>query len=151
MNGLIKRETFTAIDFETANGDRSSICQVGLIRVVSGIVVAQINLLVQPPENYYWNSFVDIHGITPKHTECAPAFALIWPVIESLIEDQDVVAHNSRFDFDCLQKTLAFYGISEPKYRGHCTYQIYRRSLKSLCNQYEIELNHHDALSDASA
>ena len=30
--------TFTAIDFETAQGYRHSICQVGLVRVVDGQV-----------------------------------------------------------------------------------------------------------------
>lgn len=42
-------ENFTAIDFETANGDRNSICQIGLIVYKNGISVAEIDLLVQPP------------------------------------------------------------------------------------------------------
>lgn len=46
-------EAFTAIDFETAQGYRWSICQVGLIRVENGIITKEINLLVQPPDNYY--------------------------------------------------------------------------------------------------
>ena len=45
-------ENFTAIDFETAQGYRWSICQVGLIRVENGIIINELNLLVQPPNNY---------------------------------------------------------------------------------------------------
>lgn len=32
----MKINTFTAIDFETAQGKRNSICQVGIVRVVEG-------------------------------------------------------------------------------------------------------------------
>jgi len=41
-------ECFTAIDFETAQGYRWSICQVGLVRVNNGIITDEINLLIQP-------------------------------------------------------------------------------------------------------
>jgi DNA polymerase-3 subunit epsilon len=36
-------------------------------------------------------------------------------------------------------------------FTGHCTYQIFRDNLASLCVKYNIPLNHHDALSDAKA
>lgn len=45
--------SFTAIDFETAQPYRWSICQVGLIRVENGEIVKQLDVLVQPPGNYY--------------------------------------------------------------------------------------------------
>ena len=45
-------ESFTAIDFETAQGYRWSICQVGLVHVENGIITKEINILVQPPNNY---------------------------------------------------------------------------------------------------
>lgn len=46
-------ESFTAIDFETAQGSRWSICQVGLVRIENGIVTKEINLLVQLFPQYY--------------------------------------------------------------------------------------------------
>lgn len=70
--------TFTAIDFETAQGFRHSICQVGIVRVENGIISEEINLLVQPPDNYYWEKFIDIHGITPEDTANEPTFNQIW-------------------------------------------------------------------------
>jgi DNA polymerase III subunit epsilon len=47
--------SYTAIDFETAQGKRWSICQVGLVRVENQIFTDQLSILVQPLDNYYWN------------------------------------------------------------------------------------------------
>lgn len=149
---FISMETnFTAIDFETAQGYRWSICQVGLVRVVNGQTVAKLDLLIQPPDNYYWNKFIDIHGITPDVTQHAPAFNEVWPVLEPFIANQNVVAHNGAFDFSCLKQTLEWYGVNVPDFKRNCTYRIFNKSLDVLCDEQQIELNHHNALSDASA
>lgn len=143
---------FTAIDFETAQGYRWSICQVGIVRIENGIVTDEINLLVQPPNNYYWNKFTAIHGIKSKDTLTAPTFDNIWHKIEPYIKDQVVVAHNGlAFDFPVLKKTLDFYNLKDVFYQKQCTYKIFKDNLASLCKKYTIPLNHHDALSDARA
>ena len=90
---------FITIDFETATGYRNSICQVGLVRVENGIITQEVNLLVQPPDNYYWSRFTDIHGISAKNTSNAQTFDQIWHQIAPYIENQNVVAHNG-FGFD---------------------------------------------------
>ncbi|MDP1744849.1 MAG: 3'-5' exonuclease [Bacteroidota bacterium] len=144
--------SFTAIDFETAQGKRWSICQVGLVRVENGIVKEQLSILIQPPNNFYWGNFIDIHGITPEMTANAPNFTNVWKQIEPFIKNQNIVAHNGfAFDFHCLKQTLEYYGIPPTSYTGHCTYKIYGAGLASLCQEYKIPLNHHDALSDAMA
>ena len=143
---------YTAIDFETAQGSSCSICQVGLVRVENGEIVKEINILVQPPQNYYWSKFVDIHGIRPSDTFESPFFDEIWHLIEPYIRYQTVVAHNGfGFDFRVLKSTLAYYDLQEPEYEKRCTYRIFRKNLAFLCEKYEIPLNHHDALSDARA
>ena len=145
-------KSFTAIDFETAQGSRTSICQVGLVRVENGIITKEINLLVQPPYNYYWSRFTAIHGISAKDTINAPTFCQFWHQIAPFIENQNVVAHSGfGFDFPVLSKTLEYYGMSTPAYNKFCTYKIYKTNLANLCRRFEIELNHHDALSDARA
>ena len=127
-------ESFTAIDFETALGYRWSICQVGLVRVENGITTDEVNLLVQPPNNYYWDRFIDIHGITPEHTANAPTFAGIWHQIKPFIENQLVVAHNGfGFDFPVLKQTLEHYSVPVPEYNKQCTYKLFGRNLASLC------------------
>ena len=145
-------ESFTAIDFETAQGSRSSICQVGLVRVENGIITKEINLLVQTPDNYYWSRFTDIHGISAKHTEKEATFDQIWHQIGPYIENQNVVAHNGfGFDFPVLCKTLEYYDMPIPDYNKFCTYKIYKSNLANLCKRYNIELNHHDQLSYAKS
>ncbi|MFQ3578703.1 MAG: 3'-5' exonuclease [Bacteroidales bacterium] len=145
-------DCFTAIDFETAQGYRWSICQVGLVRVEYGKITNEVNILVQPPDNYYWDRFIEIHGITPAHTANAPTFDKVWHTIEPFIKEQTVVAHNGlSFDFPVLQKTLEYYGMKAPEYEKYCTYRIFKNGLASLCREFNIPLKHHDALSDAKA
>lgn len=145
-------KNFTALDFETAQGYRWSICQVGLVRVENGIITKEVNLLVQPPNNYYWSRFTDIHGIAAKNTANSPTFDQIWHLVAPFIIGKNVVAHNGfGFDFPVLDKTLTYYNLPIPDYNKFCTYKIYRSNLANLCKKHKIPLNHHDALSDAKA
>lgn len=145
-------QNFTAIDFETAQGKRWSICQVGLVRVESGVITKELNILVQPPDNYYWGRFTDIHGISALDTFNQPFFGDIWEEIKPYIDNQVVVAHNGMgFDFPVLQQTLEYYDLEVPDYEKQCTYRIFKKNLAFLANHYGIALNHHDALSDARA
>ena len=144
--------SFTAIDFETAQGKRWSICQIGLVRVENGVVAHTYSKLIKPPYNYYWKRFTDIHGITQKMTLNAPTFNQVWDEVSPFIINQNVVAHNGfGFDFLCLSQTLEFYDLEVPNYNPYCTYKIYRNGLAFLCRANGIKLNHHDALSDAMA
>lgn len=143
--------SFTAIDFETAQAKRNSICQIGLIRVENGTVTATKNILVQPPGNDYYFMNTEIHGITPHMTRTSPTFDRVWHLIEPFIRDQNVVAHNGAFDFSCLRITLEHYRLATPEFNSHCTFKLYKKALKPLCLMYGIELKHHDALSDAMA
>lgn len=144
--------SFTALDFETATGYRNSICQVGLVRVENGIITKEVNILVQPPHNYYWSRFTDIHGISAKTTSNALAFDQVWHQIAPYIENQNVVGHNGfGFDFPVLDKTLNYYNLPTPDYNKFYTYKIYNTNLANLCQEHNIPLNHHDALSDARA
>lgn len=144
-------KSFTAIDFETAHGARNTICQVGLVRVENGEITHKLDILVQPPgNNYFWRN-TQIHGIRPDHTVNSPTFNRVWNQIERFIGNQHVVAHNMAFDNSCLQQTLSYYGLRPPRFQRHCTYQIYGSGLEACCVKYNIQLNHHNALSDALA
>lgn len=144
--------SFTAIDFETATGYRNSICQVGLVRVENGIIIKKVNVLVRPPDNYYWSRFTDIHGITPAMTQNEATFDQIWHLVTPFITNRNVVAHNGfGFDFPVLDKTLNYYNLRTPNYNKFCTYKIYKTNLANLCQEHNIPLNHHDALSDSRA
>jgi len=148
---MSKLNTFTAIDFETAQGPRYSNCSIGLVHIVNGKVAKQIDLLVQPPDNYYFYKNIEIHGISPEMTKHSPTFEKIWHEIEPYIRNQNVVAHNAAFDMNCLEKVLEYYELEFPEFNSHCTYKIYGSALAPLCDKYKIKLEHHNALSDAMA
>ena len=143
---------FTAIDFETAIGKRWSICQVGIVRVENGRIINKISRLVKPPNNEYseWNTRV--HGITPSDTINSPFFPKVWNEIKPYFENNLIVAHNTDFDIDCLNKTLEYYDIPKPKFEIDCTYKRTGQKLDNLCEAFDIKLdNHHDAECDAKA
>ena len=148
---LIMDATFTALDFETAQGYRWSICQVGLVRVEQGKITHELCQLVRPPENYYWERFTEIHGLGSRETARAPRFDQLWPKLAPFIEQETVVAHNAAFDGSCLSQALNYYGLAVPEYTQRCTYRLYGQGLAPLCQTYGIPLHHHDALSDARA
>jgi DNA polymerase-3 subunit epsilon len=147
----MKINSFTAIDFETAQGKRNSICQIGIVQVVDGEIVETYNKLVRPPDNFYFYRNTEIHGISSKDTENESTFDVLWHEIKHFIENQHVVAHNAAFDISCLKQTLDFYNLEHVHFEQHCTYKIYGENLADLCRKHKIKLNHHDALSDAMA
>jgi DNA polymerase-3 subunit epsilon len=144
---------FTALDFEIANYQRTSICQVGLVRFEGGRIVREVCRLVRPAGNWYRADFTKIHGIHAALTAGEPDFAALWPELAPWIAGQTVVAHNGpSFDFDVLRKTLLHYNLALPEFVGVCTLRLHkRRGLAELCSEHGIPLDHHDALSDARA
>jgi DNA polymerase III subunit epsilon len=144
--------TFTAIDFETATPERSSICQIGIVRVVEGEIFQTISQLIKPPDNKYHYCNIRVHGITPVITQHEPSFSEIWPFISVYIENQLVVAHNAPFDISALRTTLMYYRLPIPEFKSDCTYRLSKMNLKKMCESLEIELlHHHDAMHDALA
>lgn len=142
---------FTAIDFETADGPRNSICQVGLVIVEQCKIIERITYLVRPPDNKYSERCIAVHGITPDKTEQSDPFNVVFEKINQYIAGRNVVAHNAQFDISCLEKTLLHYGLPVPLINWFCTRKIYGMSLKDACAANGITYNAHDALSDAEA
>lgn len=152
---------FAAIDFETANSERSSVCSVGIVVVRGGEIVDSYYSLIQPEPNYYNYWCSQVHGLCHEDTDDAPVFPEIWKQIEPLIEGLPLVAHNKSFDESCLKAVFRCYRMNYPDYEFYCTCQAARRVYgKSLPNHqlhtvatacgYELK-NHHHALADAEA
>ena len=151
--------SFIAIDFETAIGHH--ICSVGIVTVVDGEIIDEYHALIQPPNNEYnWHN-IKVHGITEKDTENESKFDVVYPEIKKRISGKIPVAHNESFDRNVLSKTMADYNIEysdlDIPQKWECTLKIYREKgykpakLNSCCEIHNIELKHHDALSDARA
>jgi DNA polymerase-3 subunit epsilon len=151
---------FVAIDFETANYNRQSVCSVGLAIVENFKIVGTVNKLIKPTPNYYEHINVSIHGIRPEMTEKEKNFSELWPELRPYLEHHHVVAHNASFDFSALRNTLDTYGIEYPELNYYCSMLIskklysglYNYQLPTVCNYLDIDLlNHHDAVFDAVA
>ena len=68
---------FAAIDFETANGQRSSVCSVGVVVVRGGEVTDRFYSLIQPEPNYYSWFCQRVHGLCHEDTDDAEVFPTV--------------------------------------------------------------------------
>ncbi len=151
---------FVAIDFETANNERSSVCSVGIVIVRGGEIVDKFYSLINPAPDYYNYWCTQVHGLTRKDTEDAPTFIDVWAQIGPMIEGLPLVAHNRPFDESCLKAVFKAYRMDYPDYKFYDTLAVSRRKLPDLENHqlhtvaaacgYKLE-NHHHALADAEA
>ena len=152
-------QDFAAIDFETANNERSSVCSVGVVIVRGGEIVDKFYSLIKPePEYYnYWCS--QVHGLCAQDTEDAPVFPEVWKRIESRIAGLPLVAHNKSFDESCLKAVFRVYQMDYPDYPFYCTCVASRKvwpegkhTLDVIAVRCGYDLsNHHHALADAEA
>ena len=151
---------FAAIDFETANYERTSVCSVGVVIVRDGMIVDSFYSLIQPEPNYYKYWCTQVHGLCREDTENASVFPDVWAKIEPLIEGLPLVAHNRPFDESCLKAVFRCYQMDYPDYEFYDTLAASRRLLPDLENHqldtvaaacgFPME-HHHHALADAEA
>lgn len=151
---------FAAIDFETANGEPTSVCSIGIVVVRNGKIVERFYSLIQPEPNYYNYHNSRIHGLTAEDTDNERVFPFVWNEAQPLIEGLPLVAHNKGFDEKCLKAVFRMYQMDYPDYEFYCTLAESRRQLKYLPNHQlhtvaedcgYILTDHHHALADAEA
>jgi DNA polymerase III, epsilon subunit and related 3''-5'' exonucleases len=148
---------FAAIDFETADNGADSACSVAVVEVRDGRIERTFNRLIRPPRPRMM--FTHIHGITWNHVRDQPDFLGLWPDLAGFIEGVDfLAAHNAPFDRRVLEGCCAAYGLAAPAIPFLCTVQAARdvwnlrpTKLPDVCRHLCLPLNHHDALSDATA
>ncbi len=148
---------FVALDFETSAPDPGSACSVGLVRVERGRVTRRVRQLIRPPNHEIW--YTDIHGLTLADLHDKPSFGQAWPVLRGLFEGVGfLAAHNAGFDRAVLLACCYNAGIDPPDLPWVCTVRQARRTLgirpanlNHVAKVMGLELNHHDALSDAEA
>ncbi|MBO8440421.1 MAG: 3'-5' exonuclease [bacterium] len=152
---------FAAIDFETANWNRESVCSVGVVIVREGKEAGRFYSLIRPTPNFYSRRCTEVHGLTREDTDGERLFPDVWREVAPLIEGLPLVAHNSVFDEGCLKAVFKVYGLDYPNYEFHCTCRASRRMFgRELPNHqlqtvaarcgYDLTL-HHNALADAEA
>ncbi len=163
-------KNFVAIDFETANGKRSSICSVGAVIVKNGEIVDSFYSLVKPTPNYYAWFCQEVHGLDYCDTDDAKLFPEVWTHLQEkvhayfpFIEDGEVpfIAHNARFDEGCLRAAFATFELALPSYEFLDTLEASRQHFGSSLPNHQLHTvaavcgydlqNHHHALADAEA
>jgi DNA polymerase III subunit epsilon len=150
---------FIAIDVETANADRSSICQIGAVRVENGVVTDTFATLVDP-ETYFdpWN--IQIHGVTAAMVRGQPSFPRVAGGLSDFVASA-VVASHTAFDRLAVERVHSKYNIVPPDWCWLDTARVARRAWKEFAGSgyglaevaayCGIEFRHHDALEDAKA
>ena len=152
---------FAAIDFETANEQRSSVCSVGVVIVRGGEIVDRFYSLIHPEPEYYQWFCQRVHGLSEEDTEDAPVFPYVWEKIAPLIEGLPLVAHNSPFDEGCLKEVFRVYRMDYPDYRFLDTLAVSRRVYGRRLPDHQLQTvaaacgydltRHHHARADAEA
>lgn len=147
---------FTAIDFETANRFRDSVCAVGAVRVEHGKIVERYYRLVRPWSQRF--GYTALHGISWSDVRGAPSFDRVWRELRALLRGVDfVVAHNASFDMAVLAACCERAGVPPlPAMRVKCTLQEARAwgvrpaTLPAVARHLGVrERRHHRAVDDA--
>lgn len=131
---LIPGLDFVAIDFETANAQRASVCQVGLVKVRDGIPGKQHCRLVFPPrpyENFHEHN-IAVHGITRSRVNGAPGWDVILPKLVSFTGGLPLVGHNVSFEKSVVEKATIAIGEQVPYFEYLCSLKLARKHLPDL-------------------
>lgn len=147
---------YVAIDFETANDDFSSICQVGICIVKSENSIELYSTYVDP-EDYFTNTY--IHGIDQEKVKNSPKFPEIVEKINNIIGENFIIGYGG-FDRVAFIQACEKYCINVPHYKWINAQNMVRRhwtqfarkgyNLGNIADFLSIENNnHHDAQNDA--
>ncbi|GAA4005395.1 hypothetical protein GCM10022247_28420 [Allokutzneria multivorans] len=152
---------FVALDVETANARRGSICAIGLVVVENGSIAQRYSWLCRPPESIgHFDGFnVGLHGIRPEMVAGEPRFSERLDHALAIIGDRPVIMHNAGFDTCALRQACDAEGTSWPTLRYGCTLVWARRELDLVSYRLPFVAealgvpleSHHDAAEDAEA
>ena len=160
MDFIDRDYRFVAIDVETANGNRHSICQVGMAMVAHDGRVDTHGFFVDPDEPFHsFNS--QLHGIDAATVRGSPRFAGALAPVRSFLERHALIQHSNfdkmAFDAACARGNLApltsawsdsvrIARKAWPELRGQGGHGL--GNLKKVLN---LNFRHHDAVEDAWA
>lgn len=150
---------FFALDVETANHDRASICQVGLACVRPDDRIETWVTLVDPGTDRW--VFSGLHGITAGMVVGAPGIAVVLALLEKRLEGSPVYQH-SGFDRSAIRAACTALGRAEPDWNWQNSVTVAQAAwpelrsngghgLASLKQHLGLRFEHHDAGEDARA
>lgn len=150
---------FFALDVETANNDRGSICQIGVACVRPDNSIETWVTYVDPQVDRW--VFTYLHGISARSVKGAPTFGEVLPVLRDALAGQTVYQH-SGFDRSAVAAACGNSGLSIPQWDWCDSVHVARAAwpelrgngghgLASLKQHLGLEFDHHDAGEDARA
>lgn len=150
---------FFALDVETANNERGSICQIGVACVdQDGLIETWVSYIDPGPLRW---TCTFIHGITARTVAGAPGFAAAMAVLGPRLAGQTVYQH-SGFDERAVNAACDGAGVARPAWGWRDSVLVARRAwpelrgngghgLASLKRHLGLRFTHHDAGEDARA
>lgn len=150
---------FLALDVETANNDRGSICQIGVACVRPDNSIETWMTYVDPQVDRWM--FTYLHGISARTVQGAPTFAEVLPVLQDALKDAIVYQHSS-FDRSAIAAACGNCGLPNPQWNWRDSVHVARAAwpelrgngghgLASLKRYLGLVFEHHDAGEDARA
>ncbi len=150
---------FFALDVETANNDRGSICQIGVACVGDDNSIQTWKTFVNPQVDIWVHT--SIHGICAEMVGDAPTFDRILPLLNRVLGRQMVYQH-STFDSTAIRAACSNLNLSEPAWDWRDSVKVAREAwpelrgngghgLAKLKEHLGLEFDHHDAGEDARA
>ncbi|WP_413769092.1 3'-5' exonuclease [Rhodococcus pyridinivorans] len=154
--------SFAAIDVETANDARASICEIGVSLVIDARTVETRTWRCRPPQGVdtFGTRQIRTHGITADDVAGKPRFEQVWPAVAQFIGDLPLVAHNRSFDVSALRQACALDNLPLPHLETGCTMlwsrslhaELPNHTLATLSAFFGVDLDkHHHAGEDARA
>lgn len=150
---------FIALDFETANTDMSSICQVGLANFKNGLLQEEWKTYIDP-EDFFDEMNISIHGISESTVEGAPTLPDVASRIYNYLDGRIAVCHTP-FDRVAIQQACIKYNLRMPTCTWLDSARVTRRTwerfawsgygLANVCTSLGYQFTQHDALEDAKA
>lgn len=151
-NSTSSKQTFVSLDFEYLYHSRyDTPCAVAMVKIVDNVIVGKYYTLIYQPKMPL--RLAPNNGITPEMITSAPQYDKVYEDMVYFTAGFPIVAHNASTERKVLTDTphpshlpdlSNHYFIDTDALSGH-------RSLPTLCEEYGIPLNHHNALSDAEA
>lgn len=150
---------FIVVDVETANPKLSSICQIGVVKFANNECIEKYNILINPLD--YFDPFnISIHGINEGKIKESPSFYDSYELLLDIFKDHIIISH-TYFDRTAMRQACDKYGLAifknqwiDSAHIARSTWDFCQKSgygLKSLCEKFNIPLEHHNACSDACA
>lgn len=150
---------FVALDVETANHDRASICQIGIACVRPDNSIETWTTYVDPCTSTW--AFTGLHGICQSTVRDAPKFAEALSLLEVPLGGVTIYQH-SGFDRSAFRAACTLMRREEPLWMWQNSVTVARRAwpelkgngghgLASLKTHLRLSFDHHDAGEDARA